>query len=76
MLGIWHRGEWMKRELAQPFHSRVECGSPIQGWIFHSLIRGYFLGFLCINVLVYMWILWLMYLLYFCCYYVGYKHVL
>jgi len=38
MLGIWHRGEWMKRDLAQPFHGRVEHGSPISGLDFVSLI--------------------------------------
>ena len=32
MLGIWHRGEWMKRSLAQPIYGQVECGSPISGW--------------------------------------------
>jgi len=30
MLGIWHAGEWMKKELAQPFYGRVEHGSPIR----------------------------------------------
>ena len=29
MLGIWHRGEWLKRDLAQPFYGQVERGSPI-----------------------------------------------
>ena len=32
MLGIWHGGEWMKRDLAKPFYSEVERGSPISGW--------------------------------------------
>ncbi len=27
------RGEWMERELAQPFYGRVECGSPISSWL-------------------------------------------
>jgi len=58
MLGIWHGGEWLKRDLAHPFYIRVERGSPIMGWIFHSLIRGSLLD-IYINVLVYMWILWL-----------------
>lgn len=33
MLGIWHGDEWMKRDLAQPFYGRVECGSPISDWL-------------------------------------------
>ena len=32
MLGIWHKGEWLKRDLAKPFYGRVERGSPIFGW--------------------------------------------
>ena len=32
MLGIWHGGEWMNRDLTQPFYSLVEHGSPISGW--------------------------------------------
>ena len=35
MLGIWHGGEWLKRELAYPFYGWVERGSPIPGWILH-----------------------------------------
>jgi len=31
MIGIWHEGEWLKRDLAQPFYGRVERGSPISG---------------------------------------------
>ena len=31
MLGIWNEGEWLNRYLAQPFHDRVEHGSPIFG---------------------------------------------
>jgi len=42
MLGIWHRGEWLKRDLVQPFYGWVECGSPIPGLDFESLIKGYF----------------------------------
>lgn len=33
-------GEWMKRDLAQPFYDRVERGSPIRGLDFASLIKG------------------------------------
>jgi len=32
MLAIWHRGEWLKRDLAQPFYGKVERGSPISSW--------------------------------------------
>jgi len=32
MLGIWHGGEWMKRDLAQPFYGRGKCGSTIFNW--------------------------------------------
>jgi len=42
MLGIWHGGEWMKRDLAQPFYSQVERGIPILGLDFSSLMKGYF----------------------------------
>ena len=31
MLGIWHIGDWMKRDLAQVIYGRVERGSPIPG---------------------------------------------
>jgi len=33
MLGIWHGGEWLKRDLTQPFYGYVERGSPISGWL-------------------------------------------
>ena len=42
MLGIWHGGEWMKRDLAQSFYGQVERGSPIWGLDFASLMKGYF----------------------------------
>jgi len=31
MLRIWHKGEWLKRDLAQPFYGQVEYHSPISG---------------------------------------------
>jgi len=31
MLGIWHMGEWMKRDLDQPLYGWADCGSPISG---------------------------------------------
>ena len=42
MRGIWHGGEWLNRDLAKPFYGRVECGSPIPGLDFASLMKGYF----------------------------------
>ena len=42
MLEIWHGVEWLKRDLAQPFYGRVECGSPILGLDFASLMKVYF----------------------------------
>ena len=42
MLGIWHRGEWLKRDLAQPFYGQVERGNPISGLDFSSLMKAYF----------------------------------
>ena len=42
MLGIWHKGEWMKRDLAQSFYGWVERGSPILGLDFASLMKSYF----------------------------------
>jgi len=41
-LGIWDGDEWLKRYLAQSFYGRVECGSPILGLVFSSLMKGYF----------------------------------
>ena len=61
MLVIWHGGDFLKKDLAQPIYGRVEHGSPILGLLIHSLIRCYFFSILCVNVLVYIWILWLMY---------------
>jgi len=41
MLGIWHGGEWLKRDLSQPFYGLVEHESPISGLDFTSLMKGY-----------------------------------
>ena len=62
MLGIWHGGDWLKRDLAQPIYGWVEHGSPISGWILRPLISDHFHGILCVNLLVYMCIIWIMYL--------------
>jgi len=42
MLEIWNGGEWLKRELVQPFYGWVERGSPILGLYFALSILGYF----------------------------------
>ena len=42
----------MKRYLAQLTYGLVERGCPILSWLLHSSIRVYFLGILCVNVLV------------------------
>ena len=42
MLGTWHGGESLKRDLAQPFYGQVERGSPILGLDFASLMKVYF----------------------------------
>ena len=47
MLGIWNEGEWMERDLAQPFYGQVESGSPIPGLDFASLMKGYFSLYFC-----------------------------
>ena len=46
MLGIWHGVEWMRKDLAHPFYSRVERGSPILGLEFSSLMKDYFFLYL------------------------------
>ena len=57
MLGIWHGGDWLKRDLAQQIYGQVECGSPIFGW-FIAFINEKFIPLIsCLNVLMYMWIL-------------------
>ena len=42
MLGIWHRGDWMKRYMAQSIYGRMERGSPIPDRLLHSLMRSSF----------------------------------
>ena len=42
MLGIWHGGEWLKRDLGQPFYGQVERGNPIFSW-FISFINEKFI---------------------------------
>lgn len=55
MLAIWHEGEWVKRDLAQPFYVWVEHGSPISSWfiafINEKLIH---LIFMCKHIDIYM----------------------
>ena len=76
ILGIWHGGDWLKRDLALPIYGRVECGSPITGWLiafinekihsldFHVKMYWCIYGF---------W--WMTCLLYLCSYYVVYMHI-
>jgi len=55
MLGIWHRGEWVKRDLAQPFYDQVEHGSPISGWFIAFINEKSFpLIFMCKGTNVFM----------------------
>ena len=59
MLGIWHGGEWIKRDLAQQIYDLVEHGSPMSS-LFIAFINKKFIPLIsCVNVLMYMWILWL-----------------
>ena len=55
MLGIWHKGDWIKRDLAQPIYGRVEHGSTISSW-FIAFISEKFIPFIsmckCIDVYV------------------------
>jgi len=59
MLGIWHRADWLKRDLAQPIYGWVERGSPMSSWFiaFISEKKNPFPWFSCANVLMYIWIL-------------------
>jgi len=55
MLGIRHRNDWLKRDLAQPIYGRVEHGSPISNW-FIAFINEKFIPLIfmckCIDVYV------------------------
>jgi len=42
MIGIWNRGEWLKRDLAQLFYGWAEHGRQILGLDSASSIWGYF----------------------------------
>jgi len=55
MLGIWHMGDWMKRDLAKPIYGRVERGSPVSSW-FIALINEKFIPliFMCKCIDIYM----------------------
>jgi len=33
IFGIWHEGDWLRRDLAQPIYGLVERGSPITDWL-------------------------------------------
>ena len=55
MLGIWHRGHWLKRDLAHPIYGWVERCSPISSW-FIAFINEKFISliFMCKCTNVYM----------------------
>jgi len=55
MLGIWHMGDWLKRDLAQQIYGRVERGSPFTSE-FIALINEKFIPFIfmCKCIRVYM----------------------
>ena len=76
MLGIWHGGEWLKRDLARPFYGQVERGSPISSW-FISFIneKSFPLIFMCKSTDVFMDLM-VECLLYLCFSYAGYMHIL
>ena len=55
MLGIWHGGDWLKRDLAQPIYGQVEYGSPISGWFIAFINEKYIpLIFMCKGTDVFM----------------------
>ena len=58
MLRIWHGGDWLKRDLAQPIYGQVERGSPFTGW-FIAFINEKFIPliFMCKCIDVYIGIL-------------------
>ena len=67
MLGIWHVGEWLKRDLSQPFYSWVECGSPILGWILHhqyEVISPHIYMNIILNYMRFIWLWFHWYFLY------------
>ena len=75
MLGLWHEGEWLKRDLAKRFYGQLESGSSILDLDFVSLMKGYFSLYF-YEHFDYIWSIWLYFHEYFCCYYVGYVRVL
>ena len=74
MLGIWHRVDCMKRDLAQPIYGRVEHGSPEPGWYFHMFNKAKFLLILLSKCTIYYMALMDVQLLLFTSLYVSYKH--
>lgn len=55
MLGVWHEGDWLKRDLAHPIYGQVEHGSPISSRLI-ALINEKFIPliFICKCIGVYM----------------------
>jgi len=75
MLGIWHEGDWLKRDLVQLIYGQVLRGNPEPVWPLHSSIRDHFiLGILWVNIIIYMWIIWLLYARCFYWLYVGHEY--
>ena len=55
MLGIWHKGDCLKRDLAQPIYGWVECGSPISSW-FISFINNKFIPLIFMYKCIYLYV--------------------
>ena len=61
MLGIWHSGEWLKRDLVS--HYTVEWNVEVPSWVwilYHQYEDTY--PYISMSIiLVYMWIIWLLF---------------
>ena len=57
ILGIWHEGDWLKRDLDKPIYGQGERDSPITSW-FIALMNEKFIPsiFICKCVCVYLYI--------------------
>ena len=75
MIGVWHKGEWLKRDLTQPFYGRVERDCPTTGWFITFINeKSIPLIFMCKGIDVFMDFMVYIFIL-FCSYYVGYMHI-
>lgn len=76
ILGIWHGGDWLKRDLAEPIYGRVEHGSPISSWFIAFINeKSVPLIFMCKDTDVFMDLMVDMFII-FMFHYVGYMHLL